>query len=131
MIEINPSIEVEFNLAQNGKRVCVRPASDTPSLPLPPFSPWPALALPAWRAALALGCCRVCTVENDIAVNAKGPLSNCLLLIMMMRVPSSSRERKLDGEGEREERVARLHANLPEFGVFNVIYCTMPVLGLE
>lgn len=50
---------------------------------------------------------------------------------MMMRVPSSSRERKLDGEGEREERVPRLHANLPEFGVFNVIYCTMPVLGLE
>lgn len=47
VIEINPSIEVEFNLAQNGKRVCVRPASDTPSLPLPPFSPWPALALPA------------------------------------------------------------------------------------
>jgi len=23
VIEINPSIEVEFNLAQNGKRVCV------------------------------------------------------------------------------------------------------------
>lgn len=25
--------------------------------------------------------------ESNIAVNAKGPLSNCLLLIMMMRVP--------------------------------------------
>lgn len=31
VIEINPSIEVEFNLAQNGKRVCVRPALISPS----------------------------------------------------------------------------------------------------
>lgn len=41
VIEINPSIEVEFNLAQNGKRVCVRPALISPSH----------LAWPAWRAA--------------------------------------------------------------------------------
>lgn len=46
VIEINPSIEVEFNLAQNGKRVCVRPALDAPRSPFPCFLPclglpWP------------------------------------------------------------------------------------------
>lgn len=46
MIEINPSIEVEFNLAQNGKRVCVRPALISPSHLACLGLPWP-----AWRAA--------------------------------------------------------------------------------
>lgn len=48
VIEINPSIEVEFNLAQNGKRVCVCPALGSPSHLAWLGLPWPLGGLFTW-----------------------------------------------------------------------------------
>jgi len=78
---------------------------------------------------VSAGCCVLCVcfpaaahfdAESNIAVNAKGPLSNCLLLIMMMRVPLFRR-----GGVVLNVECKFLGLVFSGPGVFNVIYCVL------
>lgn len=66
--------------------------------------------------------------ESNIAVNAKGPLSNCLLLIMMMRVPVFRRGGYYPLLFECGMQISGSGCGFGSesgSGVFNVIYCVL------